>query len=68
MKQKMTTQQLQKPAHTLDKEVWSALSDTQKAKLLLGSERMSDVDIFLQEFTSLEQPEFINNSKVQATL
>ena len=52
MDEKITTQQLQTPAHTFSKELWSALSDTQKAKLLLGSERMLDVEIFLQEFTS----------------
>lgn len=58
MNEKNLNQQLQLPAHPFDKELWSALSDTQKAKLLLGSERMLDVDFFLLEFYSLEQPEF----------
>lgn len=53
--------QLQTPAHPLDKEQWSTLDDSQKAKLLLGSERMLDIENFLHEFTSLEQPDCIYN-------
>lgn len=60
-------QQTQAPTHTYDNVEWSALSDTQKTKWLLGSMRMMDAESFLQEFGSFEQPELTNNLKVQAT-
>lgn len=64
MKKKITTRQQQTAAHIFDNQQWSQLNDTQKAKLLLRSERMLDIEIFLQEFKSLEQPEFDNIKSV----
>jgi hypothetical protein len=37
---------------------WSILSDFEKQKVLLGSLRMPDDDVFRTEFGSWNQPEF----------
>jgi len=38
-------------------EKWERLSDTQKAKLLLGSMRFLDQEPFIQQFGSIEGPD-----------
>lgn len=46
---------------------WSKLTDRQRTQLLLNSTRLPDAELFIQKYTSWEQPDCTNEQKADTS-